>query len=72
MPRLTVGLSLVAMMAAITLGAFAVYVNSTEAGTLVKFTVNSSLDFTDAVPGDGICDTVAGPPVVCSLRAAIH
>ena len=36
------------------------------------FTVNSTADAVDAVPGDGICDTVVGPPVICTLRAAIE
>lgn len=35
------------------------------------FTVNSSLDATDAVPGDGICETVVSNSV-CTLRAAIQ
>src|SRR5262249_26820135 len=33
------------------------------------FTVDDVADAVDAVPGDGICQTVAG---VCSLRAAIQ
>ena len=69
---MAVRLLLVAIMAAITFGALALYVNSTQAGTLVEFTVNSSLDAGDALAGDGVCDTVAGPPVVCTLRAAIR
>ena len=83
MRPMAVRLLLVAIMAAFTFGALALYVNSTEAGTLVKFTVNSSLDTPvgdadgdgfqdgDSNPGDGVCDTVTGPPVVCTLRGAI-
>ena len=38
------------------------------------FTVNSTADDIDAnnFAGDGTCDTVAGDPVVCTLRAAIQ
>src|SRR5438874_2252898 len=35
------------------------------------FTVNSSVDAVDAIPGDGICETVRGNGV-CTLRAAIQ
>ncbi len=35
------------------------------------FTVNSTIDATDANPGDGICETAAGNGV-CSLRAAVQ
>lgn len=35
------------------------------------FTVNSTADATDALPGNGICETVAGNGV-CTLRAAIQ
>ena len=34
------------------------------------FSVNSTVDATDANPGDGVCETVAGNGV-CTLRAAI-
>ena len=37
----------------------------------VGFTVNFFHDAVDGIPGDGECDTVPGPPVVCTLRAAI-
>lgn len=35
------------------------------------FTVNSSIDATDAVPGDGVCETVVSN-TICTLRAAIQ
>ena len=37
-----------------------------------SFTVNSLLDSADINPGDGVCDSDAGAPVVCTLRAAIQ
>jgi parallel beta-helix repeat protein len=58
--RFFVGLFVCALIA----GSF-VYTPSARATT---FTVNSSLDRSDAIPGDGICRTSQG---VCSLRAAI-
>jgi len=35
------------------------------------FTVNSTADVVDAVPGNGVCETAGGTPV-CTLRAAIQ
>ena len=35
----------------------------------VVFTVDSTVDAVDAVPGDGICADASG---ACTLRAAIH
>ena len=73
MRPMAVRLLLVAMMAAFTFGAFALYVNSTEAGPVVGFTVDDTGDLPDFNPGDGICDTsVAGPPVDCTFRAALE
>ena len=40
-----------------------------SAATLTTFTVNSTIDATDANPGDGICDDGAGH---CTLRAAVN
>ena len=36
------------------------------------FSINSDLDFPDASPGDGICETAADWGGVCTLRAAIQ
>src|SRR5262249_53716230 len=48
---------------------------TTDVGTLTLqpfgFTVNSSSDVTDAVPGDGHCETAVGNGV-CTLRAAVQ
>jgi CSLREA domain-containing protein len=63
---------LVGIVAAIALGLFAMHVNSARAGVAVTFTVNNSTDVGDGNPGDGTCDTVSGPPVICTLRAAIE
>ena len=69
---MAVRLLLVAIMAAITFGALALYVNSTQAGTVVTFIVDDTGDLPDLNQGDGICDTsVAGPPVDCTFRAAL-
>jgi CSLREA domain-containing protein len=35
-------------------------------------TVNTTADGHDGVAADEICDTAAGPPVVCTLRAAVE
>lgn len=35
------------------------------------FTVNTTVDLTDANPGDGVCDAGAGVGI-CTLRAAIQ
>jgi CSLREA domain-containing protein len=35
-------------------------------------TVNTTVDGHDGVAADEICDTAAGPPVVCTLRAAVE
>jgi hypothetical protein len=63
---------LVGIVAAIAFGLFAMHVNSARAGVAVTFTVNNSTDAGDGNPGDGVCDTVSGPPVICTLRAAIE
>ncbi|MFV1979631.1 MAG: hypothetical protein ACC655_00620 [Rhodothermia bacterium] len=49
------------------------------ANAQITFTVTSSIDLGDNVPGDGICESVVPPgavaksfPVQCSLRAAIE
>ncbi|MCH8993406.1 MAG: hypothetical protein IH959_00355 [Chloroflexi bacterium] len=80
---MAVRLLLLAILAAVSFGVLAVYVNSTEANDPAKFIVNSSTDPAigdvdgdgfddgDGNPGDGVCDTVAGPPVICTLRGAI-
>jgi CSLREA domain-containing protein/uncharacterized repeat protein (TIGR01451 family) len=52
---------------AVTLVALVVMVALPPAAGAVQFTVNSTADTTDAVPGDGLCATAAG---VCTLRAA--
>ena len=36
------------------------------------FSVDSGSDGADIAPGDGVCDADAGPPVSCTLRAAIQ
>jgi CSLREA domain-containing protein len=63
---------LVGIVAAIAFGLFAMHVNSARAGVAVKFTVNRSGDEVDATPGDGVCDIETGPPIHCTLRAAIE
>ena len=60
------------IVAAVSFGVFAVLAGVGQAGTLVKFTVNDSGDDGDAIPGDGVCDTVTGPPVNCTFRAGIE
>ncbi|GIK56540.1 MAG: hypothetical protein HND44_03265 [Chloroflexi bacterium] len=42
-----------------------------QAAPLVVFTVNSTADATDAVPGDGVCETAPGNGI-CTLHAAIR
>ena len=39
-------------------------------GTAATFIVNTPADFPDAVPGDGVCETVSGNGA-CTLRAAL-
>ena len=41
-----------------------------ESAPLANFVVNNNGDVTDAMPGDGICETAAGN-AVCTLRAAV-
>ena len=50
---------------------YATFGPGTAAGA-TTFTVDSTADDVDANPGDGVCDTVVGLPVVCTLRAAIQ
>ena len=70
---MAVRVALLAIMAAFTFGALALFVNTTtEAGTIVNFTVNSSSDDHDAIPGDGICDTEVGEPRICGMRAVLE
>jgi len=45
---------------------------ATSPAWAATFTVNSLLDTSDANPGDGVCDTPAGGPPQCTLRAAIE
>lgn len=42
-----------------------------QAAPLNVFTVNSTADATDVVPGDGVCETAPGNGI-CTLRAAIQ
>ncbi|MCL4262812.1 MAG: CSLREA domain-containing protein [Anaerolineae bacterium] len=42
-----------------------------QAAPLAVFTVNSTADATDAVPGDGVCETAPGNGI-CTLRAAVR
>ncbi|MCH8066616.1 MAG: hypothetical protein IIC90_12455, partial [Chloroflexi bacterium] len=69
---MAVRLLLLAIVAAVSFGALAVYVNSATANDPAKFIVDDSLDLPDFNPGDGVCDTsAAGPPVDCTFRAAL-
>ncbi len=60
--------SAVFITAVMLLGIF--HLGSSAAPTAV-FTVNSTADATDAVPGNGICETAPGNGI-CTLRAAIR
>ncbi|MAT98454.1 MAG: hypothetical protein CL608_15020 [Anaerolineaceae bacterium] len=42
----------------------------TQASPTATFTVNSTMDATDVIPGDGVCETAVGNGV-CTLRAAV-
>src|SRR5262249_39409296 len=42
------------------------------ATAMATFVVNSALDQDDVSPGDGVCDSNPGAPVVCTLRAAVQ
>lgn len=53
----------------LTLVAVAAGLASPAAAGAAQFTVNSTADLHDAIPGDGKCDTGGGG---CTLRAAIH
>lgn len=48
---------------------FAGFAGATPARARTIFNVNSTVDAVDAVPGDGLCETVSGE---CTLRAAIQ
>jgi hypothetical protein len=42
------------------------------AAAMATFVVGSAADQDDVVPGDGVCDSDPGAPVVCTLRAALQ